>query len=66
LISAAKRFNLTDREIEVLLLLAAGGTYKSAASDLGVSDKTISYHIFHVHLKVRCQSTVATIYLLMS
>lgn len=39
---------LTDRQVEVLRLLARGKTYKQIAEDLVVSVKTVETHVRHV------------------
>ena len=39
---------LTDRELEVLLALAAGKTNKEIAETLGISAKTAGHHVQHI------------------
>jgi HD-GYP domain-containing protein (c-di-GMP phosphodiesterase class II)/DNA-binding CsgD family transcriptional regulator len=42
---------LTDREVEVLRLIARGYANKQAAAKLGISTKTVSHHIEHIYAK---------------
>jgi two-component system NarL family response regulator len=48
----AQTKELTDRELEVLQLLAEGRTNKEIASVLGVSEGTIKAHLGHVFCKM--------------
>ena len=43
---------LTDRETEVVALLATGKTYKQLASALGVSQSTVRNHLHNVYSKL--------------
>ncbi|MEA2410647.1 MAG: hypothetical protein QOC77_1208, partial [Thermoleophilaceae bacterium] len=43
---------LTEREVEVLRLIARGATNKQAAADLGLSPKTVGHHVQHVYSKI--------------
>ncbi len=47
---------LTDREIEVLRLLADGNSYKMAAAQLGLSFHTVNTHIKKIYDKLHVQS----------
>ncbi len=51
--------SLTDRQIEVLKLVASGLTYKEVASRLNLSDHTVRYHLSEImeqlHLENRSQ-----------
>jgi HD-GYP domain-containing protein (c-di-GMP phosphodiesterase class II) len=42
---------LTEREVEVLRLIASGQLNKQAAATLGISAKTVGHHIEHIYLK---------------
>ena len=42
---------LTEREVEVLRLIARGHANKQVASALGISPKTVGHHIEHVYAK---------------
>ena len=48
----ASRFGLSQRETEVLFLLAKGRTIAFIADDLGVSFNTAKSHIRHVYVKL--------------
>ncbi|MDR3600062.1 MAG: response regulator transcription factor [Desulfosporosinus sp.] len=56
---------LTDRQAEVLRLVAQGKLYKEVAADLGLSERTIKYHmgrildILHVESKAQAISYAA-------
>jgi len=43
---------LTDREVEVLRLLARGNSTKEIASALGISPRTAQHHIIHIYRKI--------------
>jgi HD-GYP domain-containing protein (c-di-GMP phosphodiesterase class II) len=43
---------LTEREVEVLVLLARGLTNKQIAARLVVSPRTVQHHVAHVYLKI--------------
>ncbi len=42
---------LTDREVEVLRLIARGYANKQAAAELGIATKTVGHHIEHIYAK---------------
>lgn len=48
----AARFGLSQRETDVLFLLAKGRTIAFIADDLGVSFNTAKSHIRHVYVKI--------------
>jgi DNA-binding NarL/FixJ family response regulator len=48
----ARPAGLTEREVEVLRLVAAGHTNKEAAAALYLSDKTIARHLSNIFAKV--------------
>ena len=50
---------LSDREVEVLRLVARGKTNKEVAVTLGVSPKTVQHHVAHVYDKIGVQSRAA-------
>ncbi|HEV3402602.1 MAG TPA: helix-turn-helix transcriptional regulator [Acidimicrobiales bacterium] len=43
---------LSDREVEVLRLVARGDTSKDVARALGISAKTVQHHVAHIYTKV--------------
>jgi DNA-binding NarL/FixJ family response regulator len=43
---------LTPREVEVLVLVARGGTSKAVARSLGISPKTVGNHIERIYSKI--------------
>ncbi len=55
-IPSANPADLSDREIEVLVQLARGGTNKEIAAHLGISPKTVQHHIAHVYEKIGVRS----------
>lgn len=44
---------LTDRETEVLRLVAAGMSAKETARELDIAPRTVERHLYHVRLKTR-------------
>jgi HD-GYP domain-containing protein (c-di-GMP phosphodiesterase class II) len=54
---------LSEREIEVLRLIAGGRSNRQMAAELGISEKTVGTHIMHVYEKIGCSSrSVATLF----
>jgi HD-GYP domain-containing protein (c-di-GMP phosphodiesterase class II) len=51
--------DLTERELEILLVLVHGGSNKAIADDLGISVKTVGHHIQHVYEKAGVRSRAA-------
>lgn len=47
---------LSDREVEVLRLLASGSADKQIAADLGITAKTVAHHVQHVYDKIGVRS----------
>ena len=52
---------LSEREIEVLRLLAAGLPYKAIAAELFLSQGTIRKHIEHIYRKLRVNNKVSAV-----
>lgn len=47
---------LSDREVEVVRLLASGATNKDIARALGITAKTVAHHVAHTYDKTGCRS----------
>ena len=47
---------LSDREVEVVRLVATGATNKDVARALGISAKTVAHHVAHVYDKIGTRS----------
>jgi DNA-binding CsgD family transcriptional regulator len=56
----ARPAGLTDREVDVLRLLARGLTAKEIAARLVISPKTARNHIEHVYAKIGATNRVTT------
>lgn len=52
---------LTPRELEILSRQARGRPVKLIASDLGVSEHTVTNHLFSIHQKLNVHSAIETI-----
>ncbi len=50
---------LTERELEVLLVLVRGESNQEIAQDLGISAKTVGHHVQHVYQKAGVRSRAA-------
>ena len=50
---------LTERELQVLLALAGGGSNREIAEQLGISAKTVGHHVEHVYEKAGVRSRAA-------
>jgi HD-GYP domain-containing protein (c-di-GMP phosphodiesterase class II) len=50
---------LTERELEILLVLVRGGSNQQIADDLGISVKTVGHHVQHVYQKAGVRSRAA-------
>jgi DNA-binding CsgD family transcriptional regulator len=50
---------LTERELDVLRLIARGSTNRSTAEALGISAKTVNAHIEHIYAKTGVRSRAA-------
>lgn len=48
--------NVTNRELEVLELVAAGYSAKEVAHQLGIAPRTVERHIENVRLKMRARN----------
>ncbi len=52
----SESFNLSPREMEVLELLAQDLVVKEMADKLGVSERTVSFHLTNLYAKLKVQS----------
>jgi DNA-binding NarL/FixJ family response regulator len=50
---------LTERELEVLLVLVRGESNQEIGQDLGISAKTVGHHVQHVYQKAGVRSRAA-------
>jgi HD-GYP domain-containing protein (c-di-GMP phosphodiesterase class II) len=50
---------LTERELEVLLVLVRGESNQAIAQDLGITAKTVGHHVQHVYQKAGVRSRAA-------
>lgn len=55
----ARAHGLTDREVEVLRLLARGLTNKEIATALDISTKTAGHHVQHIFEKLKVTTRAA-------
>ena len=51
--------DLTDREIQVLKLLASGKTNRAIATELAISEKTVARHVSNIFVKLDLSSRTA-------
>jgi DNA-binding NarL/FixJ family response regulator len=56
---AAWPAGLSDREVEVLQVIATGGSYRDVAQRLVISPKTARHHIEHVYNKIGVSTRAA-------
>jgi DNA-binding NarL/FixJ family response regulator len=49
-------YNLTPHELRILKLLVDGHTYKSAATELGITFHTLAFHVQNVYQKLQVHS----------
>jgi DNA-binding CsgD family transcriptional regulator len=47
---------LTPQEIALLKLMVEGHHYKTAASEMGISINTVSFHLRHIYEKLQVHS----------
>jgi DNA-binding NarL/FixJ family response regulator len=51
--------NLTDREIEVLRLMARGQSNREMGTSLGITPKTVGHHVQHIYDKIGVSTRAA-------
>jgi DNA-binding CsgD family transcriptional regulator len=52
-------YNLTQREVEVLLWVAKGKTNRDIADILGMSPRTVNKHLEHIYVKLGVETRTA-------
>jgi len=52
---------LSDREFEVLLLVARGNSNKDVAADLFISEATVKTHLLHIYAKLEVNDRAAAV-----
>lgn len=58
---AAKDYQLTNREKEILQLLSIGNSFKLIASELSISVDTVRTHIKHIYDKLHVRSQIEAV-----
>ena len=56
IVSTQEAVELSDREVEVLRLMAAGCTNPDIGQKLGISRRTAEHHVQHIYAKVGVSS----------
>ena len=54
-------FNLTDRQIEIVRLVATGMAYKQVALRLGISERTVRGHMDDIHKRTGLENNTMLI-----
>ncbi|MDO3641526.1 LuxR C-terminal-related transcriptional regulator [Mucilaginibacter sp. L3T2-6] len=57
-----QRYQLTKRQVEIVLLLRRGHSYKNIAEGLFISEKTVNNHIQNIYEKIGASNKVELIY----
>ena len=63
--AAAKRFRLSPRELQCLVLLCSGETIKGTAGRLGISMDTVRFHMKGFRRKIKSQNCLHTLAILL-
>lgn len=61
LVDSDRRPTLSERELEVLAAIADGGTNRSVADQLFVSEATIKTHLLHIYAKLGVRDRAAAV-----
>lgn len=64
--SSAQTLGLTDREIEILHLLASGKNDNEIAQKLKISVKTVKTHLGHIYIKLQAENRVQAVVIAVS
>ena len=59
--AAAKDYQLTPREKEILQSLSRGNSFKLIAAELGITHETVRTHIKHIYDKLHVQSQIEAV-----
>jgi DNA-binding CsgD family transcriptional regulator len=55
----ARHFNLSPREVQVIVLVAEGNPWKAVADKLAISTRTVRFHLYNARHKIHgAQSTM--------
>ena len=57
----SQNISLSDREHEVLTLLAEGQSKKEISAQLGISEYTVVYHVKHIYEKLNAVNAPAAV-----
>ena len=60
-VRSPKRDTLSDRELEILLMVAKGTTNKRVASQLFISEATVKTHLLHIYEKLGVNDRAAAV-----
>lgn len=58
---AAKKFDLTDREQEIIALFSSGASRKKIASELSISIWTVRFHASNIFKKTGTHSALGVV-----
>lgn len=59
--SAPENIDLSDRELQIALLIGKGGSTKTIAHELGIRETTVNSYVRRVFLKLRVSSRAAMV-----
>ena len=57
-LNMANLSDLTPRELEILQLVIQGKTNRAIASEIGVSERTVEFHIDNIYTKIGARTRV--------
>ncbi len=55
------RFDLSDREVEVLHCLSFGNTIRQIAHQLGISSNTVKFHLGRIYNKLKMSTQAGAV-----
>jgi DNA-binding NarL/FixJ family response regulator len=56
-------FNLTDKELAIIISLSKGNSYKMIANDCNITINTVRQHIRNIHQKLKVHSSLEAVLL---